>query len=116
MNDRRCAEAAPAPVLLATVAGTSAFKHQLHFYRLTFCAVFAALMASFIKLQFVLSCEIQTLEQQVMLYIKSAFVSDCIRVCVPSARSPGKERNIWLPYQPVGTVNTHYMEKILYLG
>lgn len=114
INDQRCAKAAP--VLLVTVAGTSAFKHQLHFYRVTFFTVFAALMASFIKLRFVLSCEIQTLEQQVMLYIKSAFVFDCIRVCVPSACSPSKKRNIWLPYQPVGTVNTHYMEKILYLG
>lgn len=73
-------------------------------------------MASFIKLRFVFSCGIQTLEQQVMLDIKSAFVFDCIRVCFPSVRSPNTKRNIWIRYQPVGTVNSHYMEKILRLG
>lgn len=79
-------------------------------------AVFASLMASFIRLPFVLSREAQTLEQQVMLDIKSAFVFDCIRVCFPSARSPSTKTNIWIGYRPVGTVNTHYTEEILYLG
>lgn len=69
---------------------------------------FALLTASFIKLRFVWSCEIQTLEQQVMLCAKSAF---CCLIACACASPSGPQRVFGVAVEPVSTVNSHYTPK-----